>query len=704
MLDSSRPHPHMPALSKLLPARAGHPWSPRKIALAAAALLVCPFAGPFAHASVHHAVAPVRRAALPPLHTRARQAAHGAAQTKPGRSTRAHATAAQETNHGSRTSHAAAHVRAESPLGRKNNRVVELHGAAAHGAAGHNRRGTRAAALDREETADTSPRLRSGHAEQSSARPDDALADSGTRDRVHAWYKTHTASATLASAHPPASRPARTPDLATTAPKATAADFDRAAAAQRSTIRSAAEQNSRQTTAADDAADAESHIPSTAPTAREPAPFVHGDDESTPAASGFSSRTPAPVVRQPVRQPARQTIRPVVPSAAREPNPTASTEALNLSPPAALSTVPSARNAHPDLAPVVRGKGVAPASVSDARALAPIPVATAGDSSARAVQAIALETAASPTPRLQLPSPPVAGRKPAIAAVQAGARHIVLDPAVSNGMADETFDGDDTPATAATAIQLATSPATPRSKPVDDLSPTASVVPVNLFDGQGHLALLPPMRGSHEILVHQNRMAVSDGLERIANDRELADMHRLKLLVDLPDDDSIYPNDALPLNRRYARPWTVRFLRDMARAHYTRFGTPLIVTSAVRTVEFQRRLVRVNGNAAPPTGDIASPHLYGQAIDLAKRGMSLTEITWMRAYLGPVEDQGKIDVEEEFQQACFHISVYRRYLGAPPARQKPAPPALLETKATPVPPPAEKHRHLPTALLATQLP
>ncbi len=271
-------------------------------------------------------------------------------------------------------------------------------------------------------------------------------------------------------------------------------------------------------------------------------------------------------------------------------------------------------------------------------------------------------------------------------------------------MADETFDGDDTPATSATAIQLATTPTATRAKPVDDFSATASVVPVNLFDGQGHLALLPPMRGSHEILVHQNQMAVSDGLERIQNDRQLADMHRLKLLVDLPDDDSVYPNDALPLNRRYARPWTVRFVRDLARAHYTRFGTPLIVTSAVRTVEFQRRLVRINGNAAPPTGDIASPHLYGQAIDLAKRGMSLTEITWMRAYLGPVEEQGKIDVEEEFQQACFHISVYRRYLGAPPAKQKSAPPALLEVKATPAPAPAERHRRLPTALLATQLP
>ena len=33
----------------------------------------------------------------------------------------------------------------------------------------------------------------------------------------------------------------------------------------------------------------------------------------------------------------------------------------------------------------------------------------------------------------------------------------------------------------------------------------------------------------------------------------------------------------------------------------------------------------------------------------------------MRAYLQPLIEQGKIDVEEEFQQACFHISVYKSY-------------------------------------------
>jgi hypothetical protein len=36
-------------------------------------------------------------------------------------------------------------------------------------------------------------------------------------------------------------------------------------------------------------------------------------------------------------------------------------------------------------------------------------------------------------------------------------------------------------------------------------------------------------------------------------------------------------------------------------------------------------------------------------------------------YLAPLMQAGMIDVEEEFQQACFHISVYRNYPGTRPA-------------------------------------
>ena len=77
----------------------------------------------------------------------------------------------------------------------------------------------------------------------------------------------------------------------------------------------------------------------------------------------------------------------------------------------------------------------------------------------------------------------------------------------------------------------------------------------------------------------------------------------------------------------------------------------------------------------------------------------------MRAYLTPVETEGKIDVEEEFQQSCFHISIYRRYLGLPSRKHttpaEPLPERTLQQAS--VPEPAQRHRRLPTAILATGL-
>ena len=134
------------------------------------------------------------------------------------------------------------------------------------------------------------------------------------------------------------------------------------------------------------------------------------------------------------------------------------------------------------------------------------------------------------------------------------------------------------------------------------------------------------------------------------------------LLVALPVSSALQVDERLPVNRRYARPWTADFLTQLSREFYARFQTPLQVNSAVRTVEFQQHLIHINGNAAPAEGDTASPHLTGQAIDIAKHGLSMTQIAWMRGYLLPLVQEGKIDVEEEFQQACFHISVYRNYV------------------------------------------
>jgi hypothetical protein len=193
------------------------------------------------------------------------------------------------------------------------------------------------------------------------------------------------------------------------------------------------------------------------------------------------------------------------------------------------------------------------------------------------------------------------------------------------------------------------------------MASTPVILPT-LYNKRGRLIVPPPLKGSREILLHQNQIADRDGLQRIQNDDNLLEMRSQKLLVALPSSYALEVDDRLPENRRYCRPWTAQFLATMARAHYAHFHTPLQVNSAVRTVEFQQHLVHINGNAAPAEGYTASPHLTGQAIDIAKHGLSLTEIAWMRGYLLPLVQEGKVDVEEEFQQSCFHISVYKRYL------------------------------------------
>jgi hypothetical protein len=186
-------------------------------------------------------------------------------------------------------------------------------------------------------------------------------------------------------------------------------------------------------------------------------------------------------------------------------------------------------------------------------------------------------------------------------------------------------------------------------------------------------AMPPPLRGSFESLARQNEKSEADGLERIENEDDLADRIAHKLLVPVPVSAALTINESLPETHRYCRPWTASFLSDLARAHAAQFHRPLYVSSAVRTVEYQKRLIGTNGNAAAAEGDIVSPHLTGATIDIAKQGLSRQEVAWMRARLLALQQAGKIDVEEEFQQSCFHISVYRSYVPTPTAATPAAP-------------------------------
>jgi hypothetical protein len=178
------------------------------------------------------------------------------------------------------------------------------------------------------------------------------------------------------------------------------------------------------------------------------------------------------------------------------------------------------------------------------------------------------------------------------------------------------------------------------------------------------VAMPAPLKGSMESLQRQNERTDEDGLERILDEEDLKDRIDHKLLVPVPVSASLSVNTNLPETHRYVRPWTATFLSDLSKAHAQRFDGALQVTSAVRTVEYQKQLMLVNGNATQAEGDVVSPHLTGATIDIGKNTMSRAEIAWMRNYLLPLQLDGKLDVEEEFRQACFHITVYKSY--APP--------------------------------------
>jgi hypothetical protein len=170
-----------------------------------------------------------------------------------------------------------------------------------------------------------------------------------------------------------------------------------------------------------------------------------------------------------------------------------------------------------------------------------------------------------------------------------------------------------------------------------------------------------PVHGTRDSLVRQNTRINQENLERIQDDDQLASLIDSEDLVRLPETRELGVSHGLPVLRRYTRPWTRDFVEDFAAAHFDKFHRGFEVTSAVRTVEFQHQLIRRNHNAAAEVGDLASPHLSGATIDIAKRGMTRKELHWARQYLLEMQNKGMIDVEEEFRQAVFHITVYRAY-------------------------------------------
>ena len=195
----------------------------------------------------------------------------------------------------------------------------------------------------------------------------------------------------------------------------------------------------------------------------------------------------------------------------------------------------------------------------------------------------------------------------------------------------------------------------------------------------------PELRGSRDSLLKQNSEIDQAGLQRIEDDTQLQQLEERGVLVPIQETQYLVVNPSLKENRRYARPWAAQFVDDLSREFYEKFRKPIEVNSAVRTMEQQRKLMRHNHNAAPAEGEIASSHLAGTTVDIAKRGLSRKQHKWIADYLAEMKKQDIIEPEEERRQACFHIMVSQRY-PYPVAIQTKATVAPVTAEPEPVPP------------------
>jgi hypothetical protein len=155
---------------------------------------------------------------------------------------------------------------------------------------------------------------------------------------------------------------------------------------------------------------------------------------------------------------------------------------------------------------------------------------------------------------------------------------------------------------------------------------------------------------THDSVAAENRRADALGLKRYG---DLAEVQRdvfSGALVPITTPVSA----KLPKERRYARPETVAFMEKIDRDFYDMTGHHLLVDSAVRPSDVQRRLRRRNRNAAPADGARASSHERGTTFDLSRK-MKRGEYHWLLTRLAYYKARGEILVIEE--RSCIHVFV-----------------------------------------------
>ena len=104
----------------------------------------------------------------------------------------------------------------------------------------------------------------------------------------------------------------------------------------------------------------------------------------------------------------------------------------------------------------------------------------------------------------------------------------------------------------------------------------------------------------------------------------------------------------------FVRPEARDVMLEVARAYHDRFGRLLPVTSLVRTQRYQRRLSRVNPNAALVD---TAPHTTGMAFDISYKFLAHDEQNFVMETLAGLEREGRVEALRE-RRNHFHIYAF----------------------------------------------
>lgn len=176
------------------------------------------------------------------------------------------------------------------------------------------------------------------------------------------------------------------------------------------------------------------------------------------------------------------------------------------------------------------------------------------------------------------------------------------------------------------------------------------------------------LEGSPKSLIWQNLKLDFEGLRRIRNDSELQELVKSGALAPLPLDDCLEIDKGLGMKWYFVLPQTAKFLQDLSEMVCPEFNKPLKINSAVRHKERQLELIyrENNPNAAPISGERASPHLTGASVDIATLGFPQRMVRRMTEIALEFERIGLLEatLETEFQYV-LHVTVFREYVGYP---------------------------------------